>query len=207
MRIVVAVWRLALAGLIGFAVHDLATASGFGDMVFFTNQSCVAAGFVILWAGLATLLRGQQPPRALKGGVTLYLIITALVSALILDPEPAGNPQVFLGFTQTGLKHVLIPALVVADFVFCDRHGKFRWTFPSWWLIYPVCYMVFTTVRGAIWPDLGYPYGFIDVAELGYAGLAQNVLLYGAGFWVLGALVVWVDRLLPARWGWISSAR
>lgn len=207
MRFVVAVWRLFIAGLAVYTVHELATASGFSGIVFFTNQSTILAAVVFAWAGLAILLRGDQPPAWLKGAMTLYMSITALVSAFILAPEAPGNPEVFLGFTQTGLKHVLLPILIFLDFLLLDRHRRYRWAFPGWWLLFPVAYMIFTTLRGGFWPHVGYPYPFVDVAELGYLGLAQNVVIYGVGFWVLGAVLVGLDRILPKRSLLFSPAR
>src|SRR5690606_16793697 len=46
-------------------------------------------------------------------------------------------------------------------------------------------------------PGSAYPYGFVDLDALGWTGLLVNVVLYGAGFFVLGLLIVGIDRLLP----------
>ena len=69
-------------------------------------------------------------------------------------------------------------------------HRRLRIRTAAWWLLYPVAYCAFTTVRGVVSPGSAYPYGFIDVSELGYGGLLLNVVVYGIGFFVLG----------PGRW-------
>lgn len=199
MHMVVGIWRLGIAALAFFSLRSSFTPSGLADYAFFTSQSNLIVAVVFAWAGLATILRGDLPPAWLKGGATLYIAITALVSLLVLDPEEPGNAVVFLGFTDAGLKHELIPILVGIDFLLVDRHRRLKWVYAAWWLLYPVAYLVFATIRGGFWPHVGYPYGFVDVHEIGYLGLVQNIVIYGIAFWVLGLAIVGLDRLLPAR--------
>ena len=86
-------------------------------------------------------------------------------------------------------------------------HRRLRIRNAAYWLLYPVAYCAFTTVRGVLSPGSDYPYGFVDVSELGYGGLLLNVLIYGVGFFVLGLALVGLDRLLPARAARRATAR
>jgi len=71
--------------------------------------------------------------------------------------------------------------------------GRLRLWHPFAWLAYPIVYLGYWLVRGPIVGE--YPYFFIDVAELGYAGVAVWTGILVAGFLVLG-LVMWVvDRV------------
>lgn len=168
-------------------------------LVYFTNISNLAFAVVVLWAAVGTVRGRGQPPAALKGGVTLFLLITGLVSWLVLAPERAGAPVVAFGLTGGQIEHEVVPLLALVDFVLLDAHRRLRWRAVAWWITALLGYLAFATVRGLVRPDLGYPYGFIDLAALGWGGLGLNVLLYGVAFALLGALLVLVDRRLPAR--------
>ncbi|MFS0704395.1 Pr6Pr family membrane protein [Cellulomonas sp. 179-A 9B4 NHS] len=166
-------------------------------LVYFTNISNLGFAVVVLWAAVASLRGRGQPPALLKGGVTLFLLITGLVSWLVLAPEAPDAPVVAFGLTGGQIEHEVTPVLALVDFVVLDAHRRLRWRAAAWWVVALLVYCAFSTVRGLVRPDLGYPYGFIDLAALGWGGLALNVLLYGAAFAVLGLLLVLVDRRLP----------
>jgi len=202
MRLVVALYRLALAAITLVALF-WAPSTGMWfdieDYVYFTNQSNLALAVVMLWAGVAALVRRREPPPWLHGAMTLYLLITGLVSAFILDPPAPGAEVVVLGLTRLQIVHQLTPVAALAHFLLLVPHHRLRVRHAGLWLLYPVAYCVFATIRGAVSPGSAYPYGFIDVSVLGYGGLLLNVLIYGVGFFALGLVLVGLDRLLPRR--------
>ena len=71
--------------------------------------------------------------------------------------------------------------------------GRLRIWHPFAWLAYPIGYLGFWLVRGPIVGE--YPYFFIDVDELGYAGVAVWTGILVAGFLVLGLVMLIVDRI------------
>ena len=160
---------------------------------------------VMVWAAYALLRHREEPPAFVQGGVTLYMIITAVVYAVVLVP-PVNPPAVLFGLPSTRLAHILLPTLAVIDFVLFDRHRRFRWKNALLWLSYPLIYCALIVIRGAIAPQLGYPYKFLEVPTIGYAGLAKNVAMYTVAFWVLGLIVVAMDRALPGRMLWPRTA-
>src|SRR5690606_21719718 len=95
------------------------------------------------------------------------------------------------------IEHELLPVAVFVDFLLLDAHRRLRGLDAARWLLYPLAYFAFTTIRGFVSPGSAYPYGFVDLDALGWTGLLVNVVLYGAGFFVLGLLIVGIDRLLP----------
>ena len=174
--------------------------------VYFTFQTNFALGIVMLWAGLASLLRGIQPPAWLKGCLTLYIIVTGLVAWLVLPPQdPAFVTHVY-GVMTTSLAHIVVPIMATADFLLFDRHRRFAWHYCLTWLIYVPFYLVFVLIRAALWPHSGpgaggnpYPYGFIDLNALGWEQIGVNILYVAVAFLVLAALLVLIDRILPER--------
>ena len=202
MRIVVGVYRLALAA-ITFVALFWSPSGGLSfhieDYVYFTDQSNLLLAVVMLWGGVAVLARRTEPQPWLWGAVTLFILITGLVSYLILDPAPPGEEVIALGLTHDQLVHRLTPIAAFVHFVLMVPHRRLRISHAAWWLVYPVAYCAFATVRGLVSPDSAYPYPFVDVTDIGYGGLLLNVVVYGLGFFVLGLILVGIDRVLPAR--------
>lgn len=209
MRLFIGIFRAVVAAFVVVGTRDIWLHGEADGLVYFTNQSNLLLGAVFAWAAIATLGWSAQPPAWLKGAVTVFIVITGLVSYFILAPEAPGQPTVVLGLTHGQIVHQVTPVLAVIDFIFFDPHRRLTMRNAGLWLLYPLAYCIFTTIRGEVIDGVGYPYGFIDVSDLGYLGLLTNVLIYGIGFFVLGLLLVGIDRVLrPAPLlGNVSSTR
>ncbi|WP_051681557.1 hypothetical protein [Cellulomonas sp. HZM] len=94
MRFVVGTYRLALAA-ITFVALFWAPSTGvtfhLTDYVYFTNQSNLLLALVMTWAGVAAFAGRPGPSAWLLGAVTLFILITGLVSYFILAPAPPGQ--------------------------------------------------------------------------------------------------------------------
>ena len=190
---------LALAGI-------LLTAAGpaklLGLLPYFTIQSSLLYGGYVAWISRRA---GTETDPVRKGAVTLYVAITGLVYHLVLDNPHSGfaAPAVDRSLTDAignQLLHTVVPLLAVLDWLVFDARGRFRWRYAGYWLAYPLAYLAFALVRGAIVGE--YPYPFLDVDELGYRGVTITALVFAVAFWLLGLLFVLIDRLprpLPRR--------
>lgn len=199
MFVLVGLFRLLVValGLVGTrAVWRDGDVEGF---VYFTNLTSFLAVAVFGWAAVTTLLRREPPPVWAKGLVTLAAAITGLVAWLVLAPEDPDAPAVFLGLTDGQVEHRALPLAVAADFLLLDPHRRARLRDAGLWMLFPVLYFGAVLLRGQLSPGSEYPYGFIDLDALGWGGLGLNLVLYGGAFYVLGLLIVAVDRVLPAR--------
>lgn len=65
-----------------------------------------------------------------------------------------------------------------------------------WSLLFPVLWLAYTLVRGAIWK--WYPYPFLDVTSHGYARVIVNALVVTVVFGLVAALFAFGDGRLPA---------
>ncbi len=65
-----------------------------------------------------------------------------------------------------------------------------------WWSTYFVGYALYLMLRGAFTGS--YPYFFVDVTQLGYAGALRNVVLLGLAFGALCSALVGLNRVLGA---------
>jgi len=184
----VRVARAATAILILAAVVCLfpPIAGGGGSVVsflsYFTIQSNLIAATVLLWLAIrppaaANVLRAD----IIRGAAVLYLAITGIVFALLLSGASAQMPAALL-WTNAVL-HQLSPILLFLDWLVVPPAPGLTFRRALWWLVYPLAYLVYTLVRGAIidW----YPYPFLTPEVVGgYDG----VLAYAAAI-TIGVLV------------------
>jgi hypothetical protein len=122
--------------------------------------------------------------------ITVYITIVGLVYNAILRFlwQPKG-----LQYAVDELLHTVIPLLFIFLWrMWVPRSGlKYKnvWT----WLIYPLIYVIYTVIRGAITGY--YPYPFIDVTKLGYGIVLVNTVGLLAAFLGLSLLLVASGKL------------
>jgi hypothetical protein len=114
------------------------------------------------------------------------ITVTGIVFAAILAPD-----QEHIGLSSV-LLHYVSPPLALLLWLALGPWGARSWRVIGVALLWPLAYLVWTVVHGAIsdW----YPYGFIDAGELGAGRMLRNallVLLFGVA---LGIAVIAVDR-------------
>jgi hypothetical protein len=182
-----------LAVLAGVVLTAAGPATLTGLLPYFTIQSTIAYGAFAAWA----VFRGPVTRPALKGAVTLYVVITGLVYHLVLTNEASGfaMPQPDRALPEAignQLLHTVVPLLAVLDWLLFDERGRFRWLHALYWLAFPLGYLAFALIRGLI---IGkYPYPFINVNSLGYSGVAISAVGFAVAFWILGLAFVAIDR-------------
>lgn len=197
MDVVIVLFRLFVAWLAIMGLETLWQEGDLHTLVFFTNQSGLLLAVVMIWGAIAQVTKVPQPPAWLKGAVVLFLVITALVSLFVLEPEAADAPVLVIGLTSGTIEHELNPLLAVIDLLLFDAHRRLRWRTAALWVTYLLGYAVFALVRAELIAEPDYPYGFLDLGELGWGGFVMNVAMYGVGFYLLGLILVAVDRTLP----------
>lgn len=181
------------AVLAGVVLTAAGPATLTGLLPYFTIQSNIGYGIFAAWAAF----RGRDTPPALKGAVTLYVVITGLVYHLVLTNPASGfaiGPveRTLPDTIGNQLLHTVVPLLAVIDWLLFDERGRFRWRYALYWLAFPLGYLAFALIRGLVVDK--YPYPFINVDELGYDGVSVSALAFAVAFWVLGLLFVAIDR-------------
>jgi hypothetical protein len=123
--------------------------------------------------------------------VAVYIFIVGVTYSLLLRSvwEPTGLNAVL----DVALHDVTPVVYVLFWFLFVPK-GTLRWSQPIYWLIYPLIYVVYCIVRGAITGI--YPYHFVDVTLLGYPKALVNTALLFLGFWIVSLIVVAIDRFV-----------
>lgn len=174
----------------------LAMITTYGNTTFFFY-------FTILSNILATaLMLGQAASPAwmtrngsLRGAVTLYMMITGLVFAVLLAPIEAdvGILDPWVNFVL----HSLGPAAVLIDWLLFSPDRPLPRNIVWLWLIFPAIYLVVTFVRG---PGADfYPYPFLDPRlPGGYGRIVGYVVPVALVFLFVGWFVKWwADKRRP----------
>jgi hypothetical protein len=101
------------------------------------------------------------------------------------------NPEGFQKIADIIL-HDVVPVMYVAYWILFIPKSELRWKDTISWSIYPVVYLAWILMRGAI--SGRYPYPFVDAGQLGYPQVLLNSAMLLASFLVVGLAVVAVAR-------------
>jgi hypothetical protein len=155
----------------------------------------------LLVAVALTLHRQGAHPRffarpSVLGGLGVAIVLVAVAYNLLLRQR--WHPQGLARVADETL-HVVTPALYVGFWCFVVPKGLLRWADVPRWLLYPLGYLIFALLLGAL--SGFYPYYFLDVRAQGYPSVFLYVASFTLAVGALGALVVSVDTVLGRRAG------
>ena len=137
--------------------------------------------------------RSSQRLKVLRLSSLMMITVTMLVYILILAPD--ANPQSWNVYTNL-LLHYITPPVTILVWLFFGPRKWISWKIIFNALLIPITYILYTFARGAV---IGkYPYGFINVVELGYVGA-----IIGTGVVLVLGLIIFliyfiIDKLIPS---------
>jgi len=152
---------------------------------YFTILSNVLATFVLIVGGLYLLCK-RKPSRTsdlIRSAAVVYMAVTGIVYAALLSGENLGLLLPWVNF----ILHMLMPVVVVADWLYQPSKTKMKMKRSLSLLIFPLAFVAYSLIRGPIvkW----YPYLFLNPSKAGgYAGVA----LYCVGILVLFLIIIWL---------------
>jgi hypothetical protein len=163
---------------------------------FFTILTNVLAAVTLLWPLIAprsTLGRFlSRPP--VRTAVTGYIIIVGVIYYLLLrDLSQRQGWSMFFEY----MLHYVTPPLFVLDWLLFVPKRDVDWRVVLGSLWYPLVYLVWTLLHGAVtgW----YPYPFVDVADLGYPRASINIAGLVLAFLILEAALVGISHMLARQ--------
>ncbi|PTE12313.1 Pr6Pr family membrane protein [Mesorhizobium helmanticense] len=127
-------------------------------------------------------------PRVRAGvavAITLVFIIYATVLAQLWQPQG-------LFLVCDVLLHYVTPMLFVLWWLVAGADGTTRWRDISWWMVYPIAYLVYVLARAPIAGEVPYP--FLNVAKNGATSVAISALAVTGLFLVLCVVAVLADH-------------
>jgi len=154
---------------------------------YFTNQTSLLAGVVLIVTGVLILRGGRIPPTLtlLRGMATSYLLVVAVIYNLLVPGTGSAPPW------MSALLHIVFPCLVAVDWLLIGDRPRLPWR-RLWLLLpYPLLWLVTVLVRGVT--DGWVPYGFL-LPERGLASLTAHIVGLLAAIIAAGALVWTASR-------------
>lgn len=122
--------------------------------------------------------------------VTVYILIVGIVYNVIL--RSLWDPRGLQLFVDEFL-HTVQPLLFLLFWLLFVPKKELQWRHAFNWLLYPVAYIIYLVIMGAITGF--YPYPFADVNKLGYMTAMLNGVLIIAAFLVLSLLLIGAARI------------
>jgi hypothetical protein len=129
-----------------------------------------------------------------RTAITGYIIIVGTVYYLLLSGlSQQQGWRIFFEY----MLHYVTPPLFVLDWLLFVPKRDVDWRVVLGSLWYPLVYLVWTLLHGAVtgW----YPYPFVDVADLGYPRALINIAGLVLAFLMLEAALVGIGRMLARR--------
>lgn len=159
----------------------------------------VLTNLLVALALTASATRWTSPPwrffrrAGVQTAIAASIVIVGLTYFLVL--RHVWSPQGLLWLADV-LLHYVMPVVFVAHWWLRVPARALRFAdVPRWWG-YPLGYLVYVMVRGAVAGV--YPYPFIDLATLGPARTAVNALGILVAFTAVALLLVALGRVKPA---------
>lgn len=158
---------------------------------FFTIQSNLLAAIVLTAVFLKPGKWKSYFSRvSVITAVTVYMAIVGLIYEVIL--RGIWQPQGLFKLTDDIL-HVASPILFVLFWLLFVPRGNIQWKELLLWAIFPLCYLVYSLIRGYFTHD--YPYDFINADKLSYPQIAINSFFVLVAFLVISAVFIGISRL------------
>jgi hypothetical protein len=129
-----------------------------------------------------------------QASLVLYIAVVGLVYNTVLRFlwTPEG-----LQWAVDELLHAVMPALYIIYWIIYSPKKDLAWKQLPGWMVYPLAYMAYTIIHGAI--SGFYPYPFIDVVQLGYPAALRNAAAILLLFVAAAAGIMAVGRFWARR--------
>ncbi|HEY6469776.1 MAG TPA: Pr6Pr family membrane protein [Candidatus Dormibacteraeota bacterium] len=188
---VVAVIRVVFAAVVLAAIAtqliSLANQGTLNPVSYFSyftiDSNLIAAGVLIAGA-----VRWNRPTTTafdlIRGAAVVYMSITGIVFTLLLSNTDVDTA---IRWVNT-VVHELMPLVLLADWLVTPPSSRLSLRQGLLWLSFPLVWIVYTIIRGAIVNR--YPYPFLDPANGGYGSVAVYCIAILVAMIVVSAAAV-----------------
>ncbi len=184
-------WFTLIASAVIYAITYGVVLPWFNGFKAFTMQTNL---IVTIWFTLAIIWYNKPETLdkisgPLKGAFTLYITITFVFFAVLLSSfyQPTG----FAAFSNLVL-HYITPIAFIVDWVLTETKVRYEWNYMLYWIIYPICYVLFAVIHGTFTGN--YLYYFLDINALGIFGFFIYISILIAFGIALGCLYIAINR-------------
>lgn len=127
---------------------------------------------------------------SIQTAITVYMAIVGLVYWAVL--RSTWKPQGWFKVADE-LLHTIDPLLFIIYWLVFVPKNSLVYKHVLNWLWYPLIYLIYILIRGAIYHR--YPYYFVDVDIMGYGRALIHSFALMLLFIGVGALFIWIGRL------------
>jgi len=122
--------------------------------------------------------------------ITVYILIVGIVFNLLLRStlHLEGHHLIV-----SEIFHTVVPILFFVFWLFFVSPEKISFKVISYWLIYPIIYIIYTLFHGLATEF--YPYPFIDATQLGFEIAILNGFFVLLSFVILSIILIFVFRI------------
>ena len=169
--------------------------------VHFTNLSnylCIG----IMFVELIETIKKKEDSYTTKIPLLKFIGLTAiLLTFFIFNFMLAGEREPELNFyINSVLFHLILPIMYLIDWILFYEHKKVKWYYPLVSVSFPVIYATFIFIRAWILdfnPEAPYiyPYFFLNLEELGVAGVIKWIIILSLVFIVIGYVIFGLDKI------------
>lgn len=123
--------------------------------------------------------------------IVVYITIVGIVYNIILRPlwKPQGLQMII-----DEMLHSVTPVYFILFWVIFTPTKELKWKDAFSWLIYPILYMLYAIVLGAI--TKFYPYIFVDVSRHGYPKALSNAGLVLFAIFMLSLILIATGKVV-----------
>ena len=173
------------------------------SIVYFTYISNIACFIYFLILVIRILTKKHKEDKyyyIIKGMITMAIGLTMVVYNSILSE---GNLTYINHELECHLVHLIIPLLVILDYIIFDKKGNLKKKYPLIWaiplLVYQGIITVYSLLGGKFIDGADFPYVYMDTAKFGELGVLVNYILIFSIFMVCGVLVVLIDSYVGKK--------
>ncbi len=187
---------LMLITLSGVIMQLASSSSISNSLSYFTIQS----NLLIVVCLAATLFFSRSKvgqffsKTTVQSAITMYIIIVSLIYNFAIRTSWV---QPFPQLIYDNILHVVTPLFFVIRWAVYIFNGTLKWKNGFVWLVYPLLYLFYSVVRGAIvgW----YPYFFVNLNKISTGELVRNASLVLLVFLFISFLIIGVDKMLGKK--------
>jgi hypothetical protein len=154
---------------------------------YFTELSNLFAAAIFLYGAVRPTGARSHTLELLRGAAVVYMLTTGIVYMVLLSGHAVSYPWV------NTIVHQIMPVAVALDWLIDPPHMRLELRQTMLWMSFPLAYVAYTLVRGAIvdW----YPYFFVDPRrDGGYLLVAGDCVAVGLGIAALIVATTWVGN-------------
>lgn len=167
----------------------------FGALIFFFTFFTILSNIMLVLV-YASDLWPRESMSWFRSPVTRGMTVAAITLVCLFYHfvlASTWNPEGWFKVADISL-HYVTPIFFVVWWVLFVWHGKLKFADIPVMLLPPIIWLVVAMVRGAILNE--YPYPVLEAHKLGYGQVTINILVILAGFSLLCALFVAIDKAL-----------